>query len=56
MRIFSAYIFTKPYFGMWFRVYGYGFSVSNSPPLFSERNGLRKTVRVFGVKFELLMP
>ena len=40
--------------GAWIRAYGYGISVSNLPPLFSERNGFRKTVRLFGVKVEWL--
>ncbi len=39
---------------LWFRLFGYGFSISNTPPLFSERAGLRKVVRIKGVKFELL--
>lgn len=42
--------------GFWLRVFGYGVSVSNSPPMFSERAKLRKTVRFFGIKFEWLTP
>lgn len=40
--------------GFWVRVAGRGISVSTAPPLFSERAGLRKCVRVLGVKFEYL--
>lgn len=42
--------------GFWVRVCGYGVAVSTSPPLFSERHGYRRCVRVFGVKFEVLRP
>lgn len=42
--------------GLWVRLWGYGFSISNSAPLFSERAGLRKVVRIKGIKFELLTP
>ena len=41
-------------FSIWVRVFGYGFGISNLPPLFSERYGYRKAVRIFGVKFEYL--
>ncbi len=40
--------------GFWFRVFGYGIAVSTMSPLFSERHGFRKAIRVFGVKIELL--
>jgi len=53
MKIFSGTYYKT---GFWFRVLGYGLSVSTDPPLFSERNGLKKVVRVFGVKIELLAP
>ena len=42
--------------GFWFRVFGYGVSVSNDRPLFSERVGLRSSFRIFGIKFEYLKP
>lgn len=42
--------------GVWFRIFGYGLHISNTRPLFSERNGYRKVVRVFGVKIEALQP
>jgi len=42
--------------GFWFRIFGYGLAVSTMKPMFSERNGLRKTVRILGVKFETLTP
>lgn len=44
------------YWGYWFRVFGYGLYFSNIPPWFSERYGLRKSRRIFGIKFELLRP
>lgn len=41
--------------GFWLRLFGYGISVSNDRPLFSERYGFeRKYFRIFGVKFEYL--
>lgn len=42
--------------GFWFRVFGYGVAVSTMKPMFSERVGARKTVRIFGVKLEWLKP
>lgn len=41
-------------FGFWLRIFGKGIAASNAKPLFSERNGYRKCVRIFGIKFELL--
>lgn len=41
--------------GAWFRVFGYGLLISNTRPLFSERNGHRKAIRVFGIKIEALV-
>lgn len=49
----------KPKFfavSLWFRLRGYGVSIHNDRPLFSERNGHRKTVRIFGVAFQWLKP
>lgn len=40
--------------GFWFRIYGYGLVICNDPPLFSERYGHRKVLRVRGWKIELL--
>lgn len=34
--------------GFWFRVCGYGLSVSNTPLLFSQRNGLGKPFLLIG--------
>jgi len=42
--------------GFWFRICGYGLAVSTMTPMFSERNGYRRTVRIFGVKLEALTP
>jgi hypothetical protein len=42
--------------GFWFRVRGYGLVVCKSAPLFSERSGCRKVLRVRGWKMELLRP
>lgn len=42
--------------GFWFRVKGYGLHITNAPPLFSERRGLRICVRILGVKIEVLTP
>lgn len=41
-------------FTFWLRIRGRGIAISNEPALFSERNGLRKCVRIFGIKFEWL--
>ncbi len=46
-RVLSSYVWReKDDWGFWIRLFGYGFSISNSPPLFSERAGLRKAVRI----------
>ncbi|KKN72966.1 hypothetical protein LCGC14_0405200 [marine sediment metagenome] len=42
--------------GFWFRIFGKGLAIVNkkkNPPLFSERNGIRKVLRVgnYGVEF-----
>jgi hypothetical protein len=42
--------------GFWFRIFGYGLAVSTLQPLFSERNGYRRTFRIFGIKIEALAP
>jgi hypothetical protein len=44
--------------GFWVRVtrHGYGLSVTTGRPLFSERSGHRKVLRIFGVGFEVLKP
>lgn len=45
--------------GFWFRIRGFGFSVVQSsqfPPLFSERNGYRKTLRFAGFRLCILTP
>jgi len=46
----------EKYWGFWFRVFGYGVAVTNMTPLFSERMKVRKVIRVFGIKIELLKP
>lgn len=54
MRL-TARIYLTPYFCFWIRFFGYGFSISHGGPiLFSERAGIRKCFRLFGVKFECL--
>ena len=43
----------------WFRVFGWGLCVGLSksyPPLFSERYGYIKVLRVFGLRIEALKP
>ena len=40
----------------WFRVFGYGLVLSTVPPLFSERNGYTRALRVFGVRVGVLRP
>lgn len=45
--------------GFWFRVLGYGLTVvqtSQYPPLFSERHGYRKFLRVGGFRIGVLSP
>lgn len=56
---FSALSWYKHEHGFWFRVYGYGLCVQSRKdyrPLFSERNGYRKALYVFGLRFEVLKP
>lgn len=43
-------------YGGWFRIAGYGLSITTDPPMFSERHGYRKVLRLFGVGFEILKP
>ena len=46
-----------PYFWLlWFRIYGYGLSITNEEARFSERYGHSKSVRLFGIKLEVLTP
>lgn len=40
--------------GFWVRIFGFGLSISTDKPLFSERYGHRKCLRIYGVKFEYL--
>lgn len=40
--------------GFWFRIFDRGLHVTNDTPVFSERYGYTKTVRLFGVKIKLL--
>ncbi len=42
--------------GLWFRVCGYGLTISTLKPMFSERNGHTKIVTIFGVKIKVLKP
>lgn len=44
------------HWGMWFRIFGYGLVLSTMQPIFSERNGYAKAVRVFGIKIAILKP
>lgn len=44
------------HWGFWFRVFGYGLVVTNMQPMFSERHGYRKPMRILGVKIEVLKP
>lgn len=50
----TGYHLTRGFF--WFRIFGYGLCITTNAPTFSERNGYEKSVRVFGVKFEVLTP
>jgi hypothetical protein len=48
---------TPDYSGFWFRVLGYGLHISTrqrKDAYFSERNGWRKALYVFGLRFEVL--
>ena len=43
--------------GIWFRIYGYGLHVSTRPrsdAMSSERNGFKRALYVFGLRFEVL--
>lgn len=58
MKIDYTGIHTWKY-GFWFRIKGYGLSCSDTNeflPLFSERNGYRKNITIFGYRFNLLTP
>lgn len=53
MRVWSHCIYDG---GLWFRVFGRGLSISDkvkNPPLFSERYGYKKVIRIgkWGIKF-----
>lgn len=41
---------------VWFRIKGYGLSVSDMRPLFSERYGITRHFRLFGIKIMRLAP
>lgn len=40
--------------GGWFRIFGKGISWTKSPPLFSERMGYIKKIKIFGYRFGIL--
>lgn len=42
--------------GFWFRVFGYGLAISNARPLFSERMGHRRVLRIAGWGISVLRP
>jgi len=43
--------------GFWFRLFGYGLSVNDIPPTFSQRNGYSKMIRLpMGYKATFLRP
>ena len=49
----------KAYFwkwGFWIRIFDYGIAVSTDEPIFSERYGYRRVLRIMGIKFEYLPP
>ena len=53
-KIFQYYIYPG---GCWFRVCGYGISINDMrihPPLFSERQGHRKALRIGHFSIKLL--
>jgi len=41
---------------VWFRLFGWGLHATTTKPLFSERHGYTKKLRIFGVGFEILKP
>lgn len=56
MTVWSHFIYDG---GFWFRLFGWGFSISDkikNPPLFSERNGYKKVLRVGKWGIGLLIP
>ncbi len=40
----------------WFRVFGFGLSWTQEPPLLSERTGERKRLKAFGWRWSILTP
>lgn len=42
------------HWGAWFRLFGYGLCVTTMEPVFSERYGYAKTIRIFGIKIKAL--
>lgn len=55
MKILAVHQYTE-YKGCWFRVFGFGLSISNEKPRFSEREGVASPLRILGWKLELLHP
>lgn len=57
MKIFSGAKFKLGKdWGFWFRIFGYGIAVSTLKPVFSERNGYTKIIKIGRVKIKLLKP
>jgi len=42
------------FWGYWFRIYGYGLSISNCDLTFSQRNGFKPVLIIGKIKIELL--
>ncbi len=56
MIVFSHFIYNG---GFWFRLFGWGLSIANkvkNPPLFSERYGYKKVLRIGNWGIKLLYP
>ena len=48
---FQCYVYK---WGFWFRLFGYGLNVNNNPPLFSQRNGYTKMIKIGKIKIILI--
>lgn len=53
-RVPKNWAMPKGEWGFWFRIFGRGLHITNAAPVFSERYGYTKTIRVFGVKIKYL--
>lgn len=44
------------YLSFWFRIFGYGLVVTTAPPLFSDRMGYTKSLRIGRLRIKGLKP